>query len=271
MAVDGVTLPYVSEGKGSPVVFVHGAIADLRAWDAYRTIISEHHQFIAYSQRYFGTGDWPDQGENFQRATHIQDLIQFVEGLKLGPVHLVTWSYSGEIGVHAILQRPDLFLSAVHYEPVLDNLVAGVAGGANATHELFREFGPAVQAAQNQQPEDAALRFIEAVFELEPGKAVGEAGEPMWRDNGRTVPPYLAMKPPAALDCQDLGKLAVPTLVVQGAESFTRFSMMAEEVAHCVANGLLVTMAGVNHDGPYRQPEKLAGLIKSFAALFDQD
>ncbi|HPQ95297.1 MAG: alpha/beta hydrolase [Thiothrix sp.] len=144
MPVEGAELPYVVEGQGSPVVFVHGAISDLCAWDAYRPLISVDHQFIAYSQRYFGTGDWTDKGENFQRATHVGDLIRFVEGLDVGPVNLVTWSYSGEIGIKAMLQRPELFRSAVHYEPVLSPLLANTPGGANAGHAFTRNFGPTV-------------------------------------------------------------------------------------------------------------------------------
>jgi pimeloyl-ACP methyl ester carboxylesterase len=180
---------------------------------------------------------------------------------------MVTWSYSGEIGIHAMLRRPDLFRSAVHYDPVLDAMVEGTAGGANATRELFARFGPAIGAARENRSEDAALRFIEAVFELPDGGAVGEAGEQMWRDNGRTVPLYLAMKPPQAIDCESLGELTAPTLVVQGADSFTWFSIMSERVASCVANGLIVTMPGVNHDGPYRRPGEFGAIIESFTAL----
>lgn len=99
----------------------------------------------------------------------------------------MTWSYSGEIGVQAMLGRPDLFRSAVHYEPVLDNLVSGVPGGANATRDLFSHFGPAVTAAQAARSEDAALRFIEAVFKLPDRGAETEQGQEMWRQNGRTV------------------------------------------------------------------------------------
>ena len=267
MPIGEAELSYVSEGEGVPVVFVHGAISDLRVWDAYRPIIADDRRIVAYTQRYFGTGEWPDDGENFQRSTHVDDLIAFVEGLDTRPIHLVTWSYSGEIGIHAMLRRPDLFRSAVHYEPVLDRLVEGVAGGANASRELFGHFGPAVRAAQENRPEDAALRFIEAVFKLPDGEAVGETGEQMWRDNGRTVPLYLAMEPPQAIDCETLGHLTAPTLVVQGADSFTRFSIMSERVASCVANGMIVTIPDVNHDGPYRKPSEFGAIIESFIAL----
>lgn len=271
MRVDDTALPYVDEGEGGPVLFVHGAISDLRVWEPYRPMISDERRFVAYTQRYFGTGEWPDEAERFQRSTHVADLIAFIEGLDAGPVDLVTWSYSGEIGVHAMLERPDLFRSAVHYEPVLDRLVDAAAGGDNATRELYGEFAPALAAVRKDRPEAAALRFIEAVFELPQGGAESEPGARMWRQNGRTVAPYLAMELPAAVDCATLGALRTPTLVVQGARSYARFSIMAERLGSCLANALTVTLPEVNHDGPYREPEAFASVIESFLSLLDRE
>lgn len=267
MDVGDAVLTYVDEGQGAPVLFVHGAISDMRAWDPYREMIAADYRFIAYTQRYFGPGERPDSTDGFQRQTHINDLIAFVEGLDAGPVNLVTWSYSGEIGVMAMLARPDLFSSAIHYEPTLERLVAGVPGGDNASRKLFSQFGPAVAAAQEGRAEDAALRFIEVVFQLPEGKAVGESGEQMWRDNGRTVLPFISMDPPAVIDCATLGRITAPTLVVQGTDTYTRDLIMAEQVSGCVANGMILPLAGANHDGPYKQPEAFGAMIAGFLSL----
>jgi hypothetical protein len=53
---NGITMTYVEEGTGEPIVFVHGAISDLRAWEPIRGAIADEHRFIALSLRYFGTG-----------------------------------------------------------------------------------------------------------------------------------------------------------------------------------------------------------------------
>lgn len=269
MQIGDAALAYVDEGEGTPVLFVHGAISDLRAWEPYRESIAKDWRFVAYTQRYFGTKPWQDDAENFQRATHVEDLIAFIEALDAGPVHLMTWSYSGEIGIHAMMRRPDLFRSAVHYEPVLDRLVDGAPGGSNATRTLFSSFGPAVEAAQSGRGEDAALRFIEAVFDLPNGGAAGEAGETMWRENGRTVLPYISMEPPLNIDCAEIGNIDTPMLILQGADSFTRFSIMAERVASCAANAMVVTVADANHDGPYRHPATVRNKITGFLSTVE--
>jgi hypothetical protein len=65
--VNGVRLTYIEQGSGEPVVFVHGAVGDLRAWEPVREEIALKHRFIAYTQRYFGTDPWRDDGKGVQR------------------------------------------------------------------------------------------------------------------------------------------------------------------------------------------------------------
>jgi pimeloyl-ACP methyl ester carboxylesterase len=38
--VNGVRLQYIEQGSGEPIVFVHGAPHDLRAWQAVREVIA---------------------------------------------------------------------------------------------------------------------------------------------------------------------------------------------------------------------------------------
>lgn len=91
--VNGVRLQYVEDGIGEPVVFVHGAVSDSRAWEPVRDQIAKKYHFIAYTQRYFGTAEWKDDGKEFGVATHADDLAKFISSLNVGPVHLVGWSY----------------------------------------------------------------------------------------------------------------------------------------------------------------------------------
>ena len=272
LSVNGAELAYVEEGSGTPVVFVPPAILDLRGWDGYRSKISDKRRYIAYSQRYYGTDPWPDGAAHFSRETHIQDLIAFVEGLDSGPVHLITWSYSGEIGVYAALRRPDLFQSLVHYEPSVEALLVGLPGAEAAQRKLFANFGPAIAAVEANRLEDAALRFVEAVFQLPEGGIEQEPGPFLsyWRENGRTIPPMLSMAPGQPISCEELGRLDIPTLIVRGENSYVYDSMIAERLADCQSNALLITMADANHDGPYRKPEQFANFIVNFLDLVER-
>lgn len=271
MPVDGAELPYVSAGEGTPVVFVHGAISDHRVWLPLKDGISGERRFVAYDQRHYGTSDWGEVAEDFSADVHADDLIAMIEGLDAGPVHLVTWSYSGDVGSRAALRRPDLFRAIVHYEPAIGSVTDGLPGAKAVTKDLFSNFGPAMKAVREKRFEDSALRFLDAVFELETGSADNEP-EPwptIWRENGHTVPIYLGQKPGDSVTCDKLSGLRVPTLVVLGTNSHPRYAMMAERVAACQPNAVLVTMEGVNHDGPYRKPNELAEMIDDFLDLVE--
>ena len=106
--INGVRLPYVEQGSGEPVVFVHGVSSDLRSWEPVREGIAKKYHFIAYTQRYFGTGPWPDDGKNLSVATLADDLAKFIATLNAGPVHLVGWSYGGQVAATAAVKNPTL-------------------------------------------------------------------------------------------------------------------------------------------------------------------
>ena len=53
--INGVRLQYKEQGSGEPVVFVHGALGDLRSWEPVREGIASKYRFVAYTQRYYGT------------------------------------------------------------------------------------------------------------------------------------------------------------------------------------------------------------------------
>lgn len=273
ISVNGQDLIYVSEGEGTPVVFVHGAISDHRVWEPLRAAISAEHRFVAYDQRYFGRAEWPDDGAGYSVEAHVSDLVALVEALDAGPVHLVTWSYSGEIGVQAAERSPRSFKSVTHFEPsVVLKETMRMPGFAAAQKAMFSTYGPVAAAMENGTPEDAALRMLEWVFKMEEGSA-GQAAEPwpeIWRTNGRTIAKMNAGWADArVLTCDEVSAITVPTLIVQGENVSPWFSAMAETLARCQPNTLTVTMSGVNHDGPYRKPDELAEMILDFIDLVE--
>src|SRR5262245_56923180 len=77
ISVNAVTLTYLEQGSGTPVVLIHGGFADHRIWEAQRDVVAAKYRFIAITMRYFGTAPWPDDGSNFSQATHVADVAAF--------------------------------------------------------------------------------------------------------------------------------------------------------------------------------------------------
>lgn len=268
LEIDGRTVEVRVEGEGAPVIFVHGALSDLRVWDGVIDALAEKvpdRTLVSYTQRHFGPGHAPiGLPEDFNRDTHVSDLIRLTETVGNGtPATLVTWSYGGEIGLHAVMRRPELFGAAIHYEPILFPLLSDLPGGERAMREKVRTvFAPAVSLAKQGDLNGAAMRFMEGAFLMPEGSA---ADAPMpwptiWQDNSKTIPAYGAMAP-LPVTCEDLGAITAPAVILEGSESHIDTVMMADRVSECLNNALTINVPGANHGIPMRAPEQFADMI----------
>jgi len=99
------------------------------------------------------------------------DLINFVEALDAGPVHLVSWSSGVRTALVASLRRPDPVKSAIHFEPFDDSVFADDDDPQlkKIQEYWFSTWGPTDERLEAGDLEGGAARLIEKVFEIEPG------------------------------------------------------------------------------------------------------
>ncbi|QRM31421.1 alpha/beta fold hydrolase [Microvirga sp. VF16] len=79
--LNGDVFEYFDVGDGPPILFLHGALGDLRTWQGHSEILSGRYRCIGYTQRYFGRVSWRDEGPPFGVTTHAEDLLAFIEAL----------------------------------------------------------------------------------------------------------------------------------------------------------------------------------------------
>ena len=267
--VNGVRLSYVEQGSGEPAVFVHGAPSDLRAWEPVREEVAKKYRFIAYTQRYFGTEPWPDDGKNFSIATLADDLATFITSLNAGPVHLVGWSYGGVVAMQAAVKNPSLVRSLILYEPaagVISVLPADSAEGKSAREDQSKMIAPVIAANKAGDTIQAAKLLQEAVFQLPPGGFDSFPRDRQTRvlDNARIMPLMFAAPPPPAITCDLLKNFPQPTLVMRGQNTRVVFALISEAISKCVPRAQLVVLQNVNHDGPSRDPAAFTGAVFNF-------
>ncbi|KRR09853.1 alpha/beta fold hydrolase [Bradyrhizobium valentinum] len=265
--INGVRLPYVEQGSGEPVVFVHGVPSDLRSWEPVRESIAKKYRFIAYTQRYFGTGPWPDDGKNLSVATLADDLAKFIATLNAGPVHLVGWSYGGQVITTAAVKNPSLVRSLILYEAsVASMLPTDSAEGKAAREDRAKMLAPVIAAAKAGDAVQAAKLLQEAVFQLPPGEFDRFPQDRQTRvlDNARTLPLVFAAPPPPVITCDMLKSFARPTLVMRGEKTQAFYTLIAEAIGKCVPGAQLVVLPNVNHDGPVRDPAAFSAAVLDF-------
>ncbi len=124
--LDGLRYHYVDEGRGEPVLMVHGnptwsfyyrgLVTALR--DRYRTIAPDH----------IGCGRSDKPGEDryaYTLASRVHDLTRLVDTLDLRDVTLVVHDWGGAIGMAWAVQNPDRVARIVVLNTAAFHLPAG--------------------------------------------------------------------------------------------------------------------------------------------------
>jgi len=117
VAVNGVELAYREEGRGEPVVLVHGSASDLRTWGRQRPAIGASYRTVAYSRRYARPNEAIPEGADDPMLPHVDDLVALVQRLDAAPAHLVGHSWGGFVCLLAAIRHPQLVRSLVLMEP----------------------------------------------------------------------------------------------------------------------------------------------------------
>ena len=116
--VNGTDLNYIEQGRGQPVVFVHGGMGDYRTWEQQWDAFARSYRAIALSCR----GYWPnaklDSDETITLDTFVDDLAEFLRTVGGGPVHLIGHSSPGGFGSLCLARKhPELLRTLVLLEP----------------------------------------------------------------------------------------------------------------------------------------------------------
>jgi len=257
--------PVVAAGTGPPILFVHGAWADLRIWCGLWERIAERHEFLAITQRHFGCDRWPNT-RPFSRDVHTNDLITLVKALGK-PVHLVGWSYAGGILLRTAGQVPELVRSLTMYEPSFESEALPKDGKLRRAREAFwNEFEPAYRVAQSGDLDAAMPIGVDVVFGLKRGgfATLDPRYQRVFLDNAHTMIPDLEAPTPEPLTGAELEMIACPALIVCGVRTHAQYRLMAESAMAGLANGSLRRFEGVGHGGPVQVASQFAEAVLDF-------
>jgi pimeloyl-ACP methyl ester carboxylesterase len=111
---NGVKIRYVVEGKGEPVLLIHGFIINLEAnWKQPGIIkgLSKDYQVIALDNRGHGKSDKPHDPKKYGLEM-AEDAVRLLDHLQIKKVHIVGYSMGAVITAKLLATHPDRFLSA---------------------------------------------------------------------------------------------------------------------------------------------------------------
>ncbi len=123
--VNGTSLAYREEGEGEPVVFVHGAISDLRTWDHQLPGVGRSCRAVTYSRRFHHPNPPIEAEAEDPWASHVDDLIAFLHEIDAAPAHLVGNSQGAYINLLAAIQHPGAVRALIIEEPPVIPILLG--------------------------------------------------------------------------------------------------------------------------------------------------
>jgi pimeloyl-ACP methyl ester carboxylesterase len=108
---NSVRIRYVVEGKGEPVVLIHGFGSNIEAnWGKVLKPLSESYQVIALDCRGHGKSDKPTDPKMYGREMG-EDVIRLMDHLHVPKAHLVGYSMGAYIAFGLMLIHPDRILT----------------------------------------------------------------------------------------------------------------------------------------------------------------
>ena len=115
--VNGTTLAYCEQGEGEPVLFVHGAVADLRFWGNQLPVVGRSYRAISYSQRYSRPNEEIDPDAANRWDPHVDDLAVFLREIGAAPAHLRERTCLVQQLPHLAAQQLLLFAGSKVHDP----------------------------------------------------------------------------------------------------------------------------------------------------------
>ena len=138
---NGVKIRYVTEGKGEPVVLIHGWMADSSMWGRDRsgntkldTTGANGFQLIALDCRGHGKSDKPHDLEKYGPEM-AADVVRLLDHLKLEKAHLIGYSSGAFIAGKVAATHPERVLSVVYGGQA--PLIAGTKSSDSSEVEVF--------------------------------------------------------------------------------------------------------------------------------------
>jgi pimeloyl-ACP methyl ester carboxylesterase len=110
---NGVKISYSTQGKGEPVVLIHGWLSSAAInWQltGVSELLAKDHLVIAPDVRGHGQSDKPKKDEDYGPEL-VEDVVRLLDHLKIEKTHIVGYSMGGIIAGNFIVKHPDRVLS----------------------------------------------------------------------------------------------------------------------------------------------------------------
>jgi pimeloyl-ACP methyl ester carboxylesterase len=170
--VNGIGIHYAIYGQGSPVIFLHGGLANTDYWGNQVKAVAAHHTFILMDSR--GHGRSARDTRSYGYDLMADDVVALMDDLKIAKADIVGWSDGGIIGIDLAIRHKDRIGKVFAF--AANTLTGGVKPDVekNPTFAAFIARAGHEYEAYSATPKDYGA-FVEQISKM-------WADQPNWSD-----------------------------------------------------------------------------------------
>jgi non-heme chloroperoxidase len=219
VTVNGVQLHYQIEGKGEPIILIHGSLADYRYWKEQTSVLSKYFQMITYSRRY----NYPNNNEmepNHSAIVEAKDLLGLMDELKIEKAYIIGHSYGAYTALLFSIEHPERVKKLILAEPPLFRWLPEIPGGVGKMEEFLEETWIPIGKAYAEQGDKGGLEFTSQWYFKAPLDSISEDWRTYMSQNSKewhalTISSDAFPK----IEYSKIEKLNVPTLILSGGKN----------------------------------------------------
>ncbi len=259
-------LAYLEQGRGTPVILVHGGLGDYRSWNAQITAFSKSYKVVAYSRRYHFPNNWVGDASDYSLMLHAKDLAAFIKELKLKkPVHLIGHSYGGAVAAIVASQHPEMIKSLVLIEPRLLQLLPKTSETDSYNAERKKTTQKIFELLKDGDDKQAVKTFLSFTRGSDGIEKISADVFEIMEDNVRTLKPMLsAVEPSNIFTCEAAQKIKAPTLLVRGEISPKIYIPVLAQLEKCLRKSEQITISGSSHGVMQENPQAFNKTVLKF-------
>ena len=223
---NGINIYYAIYGQGSPVILLHGGLANSDYWGNQIKALVQYHTVIVMDSR--GHGRTTRDSRPYSYDLMADDVIALMDVLKLPKASIVGWSDGGILGLDLAMRHPDRIDRIFAF--AANTMTSGVKDGIdkNPTVATFIERARHEYEAYSATPKDYDA-FVALIGKM-------WATQPNWTDT-------------------QLRSIAAPVLIVDGDHDEAITREHTEYIASTIPGAGLLILPNVSHFAFLQDPE----------------
>lgn len=224
---DGLTLNYIDEGQGDPVLLVHGFASNLvMNWVGpqwVKTLTKAGYRVIAFDHRGHGESEKIYEVERYTIRDMAKDALALLDSLGLAKVDVVGFSMGARVGALMAIEHPERVRSLV---------IGGMGGRLFHGASKGEEIAKALEAPSRDDIADPYVRTFRVFAEATKSDLKALAA--------------VSRSPRMPLTPELLGRLSCPVLVAVGTEDAVAGD--PHELAAVIPGAEVLEITGRDHN-----------------------